>query len=222
MVTRGNMNNVLHQLLIRENKMKTLRIISAAALASFIASSALAASGDVYARMDAGYALGQAKFTGSAQQNVIINGFAGNLGLGYCITDEIRTDVNFGFTPAHSIKIKNSTLAGNNLRMSSSTAMLNGYYDFTGAEIIPYVTLGAGMLNVKGKVTGPNAATFKRKTAFAYQAGFGASFELSSKVHFDLGYRFTGNSVGKSTTGALSFKPAKFAHTFLFGTRISF
>lgn len=205
----------------KENNMKTLKIASAVALASMVASSALAASGDLYGRLDAGYAMSKAKFTGTANQTVKANSFTGNVGLGYYYTDAVRVDVNFGYTPGTATKIKSGTLNGDKLKVSSYTGMVNAYYDFTGMDIVPYVTIGGGVTSLKAKLTGATTpAKYKGKLAFAYQAGLGAAYEVTSGVFLDAGYRFTGNSFKKST-GTLALKPQP-SHSFLIGARVNF
>lgn len=204
--------------------MKKLKIVSAV-VASVVASSAFAAAGDMYGRVDAGYAMSSPKIhvvdsTDSFKSKN--NGFTGNLGLGYYYTDQVRMDVNFGFTPSTSGKVKvNGKKTDSKLKVSTYTGMVNGYYDFTGMDVVPYVTVGLGLLSVSAKASGEdlNGKT-KGKTAFAYQAGLGAAYEVTSGVFLDAGYRFTGNTFKKSKSKS-SLVPGA-SHAFLLGARVNF
>lgn len=206
-------------------KIRNLAII--AAMTSIISTSALAAAGDYYGRLDAGYSLSRGKLSGQVAQNIKANSYAGNVGVGYYFANDIRMDVNFGWTGEASTRVKTGALSGAKFRMKSYSGMVNGYYDFNDAEIIPYVTVGLGAIHAKGKVIGSpsNGAVIskvKNKTAFAYQAGIGVGYEISPKVLVDLGYRFTGNTLKKSkNAAAVSVKP-DYANAVLVGARISF
>lgn len=210
--------------------MKNLKIVSAV-VASVVASSALAASGDMYGRVDAGYSMSSPKthiFTGtSTEYKSKSNQFTGNVGLGYYYTDEVRMDVNFGFTPSTSTKLKkDGKKTDMKVKVSTYTGMINGYYDFTGMDVVPYVTAGLGFISASAKVSGKDAsgkdvsAKAKTKSAFAYQAGLGAAYEVTSGVFLDAGYRFTGSTFKKSKSKT-SVVPGA-SHAFLLGARVNF
>lgn len=204
--------------------MKNLKIVSAV-VASVVASSALAASGDMYGRVDAGYSMSSPKIhvLGSSDSfKSKNNGFTGNVGLGYYYTDEVRMDVNFGFTPSTSGKVKeNGEKIDSKLKLSTYTGMVNGYYDFTGMDVVPYVTAGLGFVSLSGKLSGEDLdGKLERATTFAYQAGLGAAYEVTSGVFLDAGYRFTGNTFKKSKSKS-SVVPGH-SHAFLLGARVNF
>jgi|GEM_PF-5788716 len=207
--------------------MKTMKIASAVVLASMVASSALAASGDFYGRVDAGYAIAQKeKVVVTAGTYTAKNkGFAGNLGLGYYYTDAVRMDVNFGYAPGTSQKAKLNNAATNvKVKSTGYTGMVNAYYDFTGMDVVPYVTVGGGVVYEKVKTTNLTGVKGAHKAAFAYQVGLGAAYEVTSGVFLDAGYRFTGNGMKKFTSKdkAVTYKPSKQSSTFLIGARVNF
>ncbi len=70
------------------------------------------------------------------------------------------------------------------------TTMMNLYYDlYTGASFTPYVGggVGLGIATIDADYGGSSSST-----SMAYQAGFGARFDLTRSVALDVGYRFFG------------------------------
>jgi opacity protein-like surface antigen len=213
--------------------MKTLKIAALAAAASLVATSALATAGEYYGRLDAGYAMSTPKayYNKSEVFKSKANGLAGNVGIGYYYTDNVRMDVNFNFTVGSKKKITesyNSGFNGYKFKANTYTGLINGYYDFTGMQIVPYVTAGFGFQGVNAKISGTSdagqtsSAKFKGKAAFAYQLGLGAAYEVTSGVMLDVGYRFTGNTFSKGKVdGNVYLKPG-YTNTILVGARMSF
>jgi opacity protein-like surface antigen len=194
-------------------------------LLSIIAVNAFAKNDEFYGRVDAGYLVNQGKITGSGSKTLNTYGLTTNIGFGYYPEPNIRTDINLNYAPARSTKIKdssNASLSESKLSVESYGAILNAYYDIGDAELKPYVTIGAGAIIHKAKIKGSVQANLKRKTAFAAQVGLGASYELSSKLAVDLGYRFTGVATKKSSANSYYYKPAHLNHSFLIGGRFKF
>lgn len=70
------------------------------------------------------------------------------------------------------------------------TTMMNLYYDLpTGTSFTPYFGggLGLGIATIDGDYSGSSSST-----SMAYQAGFGARFDLTRAAALDVGYRFFG------------------------------
>lgn len=204
--------------------MKSFKIVSAILLASTVSSTAMAAEGDAYARVDAGYSLASAKISGDSNQTLKPKGFIGNVGVGYYYTDNVRVDVNLGFSPDLNKKIKKDTLNGSKIKLKSYTGMVNAYYDFVGSELTPYITVGLGIENTQAKIKGSTNVSFKSKTSFAYQAGLGAAYEVASGTFLDLGYRFSGTGSQKlKAKNGLNYKlKPKYTNSFLLGLRVNF
>ncbi|AGJ01503.1 outer membrane beta-barrel protein [Rickettsia prowazekii] len=149
-------------------------------------------------------------------------GFIGNVGVGYYIMDNLRTDLTIGaVTSAH---LKKST-TGKSSAGSSSTksikhkptivsALLNGYVDFIDLSMFKvFAGAGVGLAMVKEKVTGKEAIAIvsdknttskdhnhntKNKTNFVYQLSLGTSFELAQGIKVELAYAWI--DYGKTKT----------------------
>lgn len=206
------------------NKMRFVKITSAVLMASMLSASASAVAGDFYGSIAAGYSLdskAKAKFINGSSfaPTKASKGFAGAVGFGYYFMDEVRADVTFALTPSNSSK-KN----GAKVKIASYTGLVNAYYDFTGAEIIPYVTAGIGATSRKVKYsdTSTNKYSFKNKTGFAYQAGLGAAYDVASGVKVDLGYRYTAADIQVKDKATGNKITTKGAHSFLLGLRADF
>lgn len=202
--------------------MKTIKIASAVVLASMVASSAMAASGDYYGVVAAGYSVdSKAKVSGTVvnvDAKKGTKGFAGTVGVGYYVTDAIRSDVSFSFSPSNTYK-----KSGVKHTLTSYAGLVNAYYDFTGASIVPYVTVGAGAVSKVYKYTSSTTSLkSKRTTEFAYQAGLGLGYEVSSGVILDAGYRYTGSAGKMKVKGSDAKATVKGTHSFLAGARFSF
>ncbi len=197
---------------------------------------------------------GSGSQTSALNSNITVKnlkGFNGGVGFGYIATEDVWSDLTISF---NSIKTKKSDTAIKNIateiKHDTISAMLNGYYGFnTGSKVTPYITAGIGGGRTKTQITIPNtgmlinnvvvkdssgaiiSGTIKSKnsTAFAYQGGFGLSFELMRGIAFDVGYRIGNQVEGKfknipalqnSNVGLKITTPMK--HTILGGIKIGF
>ncbi|WP_218459825.1 outer membrane protein [Rickettsia sp. TH2014] len=164
-------------------------------------------------------------------------GFTGNIGVGYYIMDNLRTDLTIGtVTNVHlkkSITEKNSS--GGSLTQSVKhkptivSALLNGYVDFVDLSMFKvFAGAGAGLAMVKEKIIGKDVVTtassrtttlndpnltIKNKTNFAYQLSLGTSFEVAQGVKAELVYAWTDYGKTKNTTKTLDGVQYKFGGT---------
>ena len=151
-------------------------------------------------------------------------GFTGEIGAGYYIMDNLRTDFTVGLVTSNHLK-KNkttttSTLTGPLVKSVSIkhkpnivSFLLNGYVDFVdlsmfkvfagagvGAALVKEKIIYKGTDTINGSTTTtnvPNVNT-KSKTNFAYQLSLGASFEVAQGVKAELVYSW--RDYGKSKT----------------------
>jgi opacity protein-like surface antigen len=150
-------------------------------------------------------------------------------GVGYRFTTGLRGDVTLAYRGFYSLN--DDTFEANyHASITSTTLMVNGYYDFTVGGVRPYVGAGIGWArNETGNLTQDFRLGFvntfsgatRDDTAFALMAGIGIPY---SGWTLDIGYRYidlgkfeTGNiaalGVSSGHTGKLS------AHEFTLGAR---
>ncbi|AAU04270.1 outer membrane protein [Rickettsia typhi] len=162
-------------------------------------------------------------------------GFVGNVGVGYYIMDNLRTDLTIGaVTSAHLRKSttgKNSTDSSSTLKHKPTivSALLNGYIDFVDLSMFKvFAGAGVGLAMVKEKVTGKEAIaivsdkntisndhhlTTKNKTNFAYQLSLGTSFELAQGIKVELVYAWIDYGKTKTTTKTIHDVQYKYGGT---------
>ena len=115
-----------------------------------------------------------------------------------------------------------SALFGDVAVVSASTFFVNGYHDFKGWVLEPYLTAGVGYAYVE---YGQRSAWSLSenydgsRSAFAYQVGAGAALPLSDNLAIDAQYRYFGTStINDEKFGNFSAS----SHNILTGIRISF
>lgn len=148
-------------------------------------------------------------------------GFTGEIGGGYYIMDNLRTDLTVGMvTSSHLKKSKTATNPNGDTFHTSVkhkpaiiSFLLNGYVDFVDLSMFKvFAGAGVGAALVKEKImvkaidtisgvtettVFPNVNT-KNKTNFAYQVSLGTSFEVAQGVKAELVYSW--KDYGKSKT----------------------
>ena len=151
-----------------------------------------------------------------------------DLGVGYYIMDNVRTDLTLGlvFNPEQK---KTGTFEGTKATVKSkaniTTLMLNGYVDMFDISIAKvFAGAGVGLSKVKEKLSASGTGfsrseSGKNKTNVAYQVTLGASAEVAPGVNAELAYswRDYGKSKfkGPNATKGHSFK----GHHVLAGIR---
>jgi opacity protein-like surface antigen len=138
--------------------------------------------------------------TAYAKSSVIIG-----TGFGYNFNKNISADVSvnhrFKFWYDHS-NIEN--------KLSSTSAMITGYYTFPTDTLSPYVALGTGIAfnrlgdmqrtdQFTGDVNHDTSAKGKKHTSFVWHVGAGIRFKASERTFLDLGYRHAHLGVFKSS-----------------------
>lgn len=176
-----------------------------------------------YFRIDAGYALSgnadikQAGYTGSIDD--IGNSPVFDLGLGYQVNENFRTDVTLGYIGGHEISASDTAGTRYTADITAITGMVNGYIDIpTGSNMVPYIGVGVGASqNTLGDVARSGSTTVKgdENIEFAYQGMAGVGFMADRNWTIDLGYRYlnagaldsqkltTGNAVVDDFNGKL-------------------
>ncbi|MEY4463287.1 MAG: hypothetical protein RLZZ81_258 [Pseudomonadota bacterium] len=191
-----------------------------------------------YLKLNAGGVIfNKAKPKGSDFKLKSNTGFTGNIGVGYYIMDNLRTDLTIGtVTNVHLKKsITEKTSSGNSVTESVKhkptivSALLNGYVDFVDLSMFKvFAGAGVGLAMVKEKITGKDVVTTasgrtttfndpslttKNKTNFAYQLSLGTSFEVAPGVKAELVYAWTDYGKTKNTTKTLDGFTYKFGGT---------
>lgn len=108
-------------------------------------------------------------------------------------------------------------------KSSASSFLLNSYYDFhNDSKITPYISVGVGISDITSKIMADNGNQTNKSTDLAYQIGAGISYDVSSNLKLDTGYRFVDNgNISFERNGGI-FKTDLQANEFYVGARYSF
>jgi OOP family OmpA-OmpF porin len=139
--------------------------------------------------------------------NQFHNGYGMGLNFGYATAFGLRPELEAGyrynkFKNAESTFLGNQALGGH---YQAYTQMLNLWYDFKSKDkssalsfVHPYLGGGVGMaeVGIREDVTGFSDAVDDKKLLFAYQAGAGLAFDLTSHMTFSLDGRWLRTHAG--------------------------
>ncbi|WP_016917657.1 outer membrane protein [Rickettsia honei] len=154
-------------------------------------------------------------------------GFTGEIGAGYYIMDNLRTDLTIGTVASSHLKKSKTYPEGNSFSVKNKptivSVLLNGYVDFVDLSMFK-VFAGAGVgaafvkekinsKDIKGRVTDTFNGTTKNKTNFAYQLSLGTSFEVAQGVKAELVYSWRDYGKTKNTTKTIDGDKVKFGGT---------
>lgn len=154
-------------------------------------------------------------------------GFGVDIAVGYSFNQNFRAEAEFGYKTADVDKIENNgvSIALDTFDIKASTSvmsyMLNGYYDFTQANlpIVPYVGLGLGFVSGKMKYSEPGYSETKDDSTFGYQVMLGLSFPINKNFSVNAGYKYQGAASDfKIDDGEASYASS----SFLLGARYNF
>ena len=153
---------------------KLIGLTSLAAVLSFTSAASAVEAGQWYVRADAAYAATSSKkptiistsTTIASDSGLRFKGFIPSIGVGYNVTEEVRTDLVLGF-PVSFKSNKNDDLGATSTSTKYKKAielMANGYYDFNNSTgFTPYLMAGLGMerftLSAPATVTNSNNGT---------------------------------------------------------------
>lgn len=222
--------------------------ISTLVAASMFNSASALELGSFLFKLQGGYAMSDSSFTATQNgtnnsakvKNNNLNGFQGVVGFGYVASEDIWTDMTVSFDSSKT-KSSSSNQSISQVENNNVSGLLNAYYGFNmGNNFSPYIMCGLGVGMSKAKVFLPsngiviNTATIadatgqlssKNTSYFAYQGGFGMSFEVMKSIALDLGYRVSNGNTAKVTTSHSSVTLApksQLKQSVLFGVNISF
>ncbi|AFB32080.1 MULTISPECIES: outer membrane protein [spotted fever group] len=154
-------------------------------------------------------------------------GFTGEIGAGYYIMDNLRTDLTIGTVASSHLKKSKTYPDGASFSVKNKptivSLLLNGYVDFVDLSMLK-VFAGAGVgaafvkekinsKDIKGGVTKTFNGTTKNKTNFAYQLSLGTSFEVAQGVKAELVYSWRDYGKTKNTTKTIDGDKVKFGGT---------
>ena len=154
-----------------------------------------------------------------------------NLGVGYNISDYVRTDINIQY---RNLKYNHSNSEESAKQSTKNYAVFwNGYFDAKNSSIVtPYLTAGIGFSRISpSDVSHPmlhNTITYKGKATnnFAWNTGIGSKVKLNSNIDLDLAYRYVSlGQVKFNNAGAINEagKPVKLrAHEITLGLIYNF
>lgn len=133
------------------------------------------------------------------------------IGVGYYVNDQLRTDITFNYRKTKHYMHKNNVIYGkyntkiNHLNVQNMSLMLNMYYKITPfANISPFINAGIGI----GKNSNKSPSIIDnipieglqdeectivdngKKTSGIWYIGAGTSFEAGAELFIDLNYRF--------------------------------
>jgi opacity protein-like surface antigen len=192
-------------------------------LASLTSSVAAGELGDFILKAQGGYTMSDSSLDASTKtasskiKNNDLNGYQGLVGFGYIASEDIWTDITVSFD---SVKSKNDLKNKSIVQVENNnvTGMLNAYYGFNmGYSFSPYVMFGLGCGFSKAKAGLPSEGmqindtaikntadkpltgqlSSKNTSYFAYQGGFGMTFDVMKSIALDLGYRVGNGKTAK-------------------------
>ncbi len=164
-----------------------------------------------------------------------MSGMGGNLGFGYNLCDDMRSDVTIGLQKG-KLKHQGYVISSKNVNL-----MVNGYYDFNNStKFTPFVFAGIGLSRASSNVKFDSSQApaqqgvvspikSKTKNKFAYKVGAGFAVELMPSAYLDVAYGFENkknpnfkpvqdsNKDDVNTSVTTSYR-----HTVSAGVRISF
>lgn len=162
-------------------------------------------------------------------------GFAGSLGFGGNVSNNIRAESQLYFDDGQGIKGKLQDGYNTDYKVRSVGLIANAYYDFKNSTAVtPYVMAGLGFMNnehsVNSTVKKGNTTNIligkSSKTSFAGQLGVGAEYKINNSFALDAGYRFMQKSFDKTSISYLDGQKITFKtkpqHQMLVGVRYSF
>lgn len=158
------------------------KLLLAAATATVLSSSAMAAEDMFYVKANVGWDK-LTKIQGVKSKNDVFFG----IGAGYYIMDNVRADLTFDHYVNPTHKTGDAKLKG-----TINTLLLNGYvdlFDYEGFRF--FVGAGVGAGQVKAKVTVGNVtATAKQKMNLAFAGHVGVSYGFAEGVSGELAYSY--------------------------------
>ena len=195
--------------------MKKISLVALAAV-TFAATSALAAAGDLYMGLSAGYQMVPGKVKGitggNAEKEVSGSPKGFNMvgSFGYMVSDEFRTALAFQYIFDQKKKLDDADVVGasgvDNLEMKSAKSwnvMAHFYYDFlNSSSFTPFVGAGVGYgsreygINTGSKI---DAAVItqedldkskKTNKGFVFAGTLGAAYKMSDSVALEVAYMF--------------------------------
>ncbi|MGI4752446.1 MAG: outer membrane protein [Janthinobacterium lividum] len=163
-------------------------------------------------------------------------GFTGEIGAGYYIMDNLRTDFTVGLVTSNHLKKSANDKNGNRVsvkhRPNIVSFLLNGYVDVVDLNMFKvFAGAGIGAAMVKEKIsytyadpaiaaTGNSKVNVKNKTNFAYQLSLGTSFEVAQGVKAELVYSWRDYGKTKTKTITKGSDSARFGGTRYRGSNL--
>jgi len=164
-------------------------------------------------------------------------GYGVNAALGYSL-DGLRLEAELSYRQADfdqlsvdSITVAGFTITGlGSFDVDGDTSALglmgNVWYDFdTGGKLRPFIGGGIGLARVDidvASVGGAPVGLSDHDYVFAYQAGAGVGYEISSNTVATLGYRFFGTSDPEFNSGGFTDETEVRTHNIELGLRFRF
>ncbi|AFC72963.1 hypothetical protein MCC_07625 [Rickettsia rhipicephali str. 3-7-female6-CWPP] len=154
-------------------------------------------------------------------------GFTGEIGAGYYIMDNLRTDLTIGTVASSHLKKSKTYPDSASFSVKNKPTivnlLLNGYVDFVDLSMFKvFAGAGVGAAFVKEKINSKDIkdgvtktfnGTTKNKTNFAYQLSLGTSFEVAQGVKAELVYSWRDYGKTKNTTKTIDGDKVKFGGT---------
>ncbi len=150
--------------------------------------------------------------------------------VGTKITDNFRAEFAYAYRGGSDLTKEyvddDGDFVKTKLEPTVQSYMINGYVDLpTAAKVRPYLGVGVGLGKAKYAMTDTDYSdpSFSgkeniSKTKFAYSLSAGLTYEATSALSWDLGYRYA--DFGSFTKEDLKFKTK--AHEVVFGARFAF
>ena len=188
-----------------------------------------------YLKLDAGGAIfNKAKSKRADFKLKSSTGFTAEIGAGYYIMDNLRTDLTIGTVASSYLKKSKTCPDGDSFSIKSKptilSVLLNSYVDlvdlsmfkvFAGAGVGPaFVKEKINSKDIKDGVTSTFNSVTKNKTNFAYQLSLGTSFEVAPGVKAELIYSWRDYGQTKNATKTIDGGKVKFGGTHYKGNHL--
>lgn len=145
----------------------------------------------------------------------------------YLIPLRVELEATFRANTEHTWDAYNGGNGSLKGTWNSTTLFLNAFYDFhTDFGLTPYVGGGLGFAFKYAEFSWDTPATSgsanENPTNFAWQLGFGISYNFTEDIAADLGYKYINLGETKVSQGAYSITMQPYLHEFALGIRFNF
>jgi opacity protein-like surface antigen len=215
-----------------------MRTLIKCALAASLLTAATASQAQLYWRIDGGWSMsqdanirdknfdqdgficGDELCNSGGQLNDVGNSPVLQGGVGWRFSPSFRMDATLGYRGGYALDDRDNSPSDFKADITSLALMGNAYWDFNLDGVKPYVGVGLGVAQNKidriRNTAGPFSAELPGGTStdMAWALMAGVTFQLSSSMALDVGYRYIDLGKIESDSGDTTCSPACFTGTY--------